>query len=160
MPPESYVLQTEPMQPLLQPPPPRVPTWTRASGLLCAAYVAGVHLGLCDVTYKDVHYLGAAFAIGALLLIIGASIATAGHRFGRTAASAAWVADSVVMLAALVAFVLSRTTGLPGYHHTDWPVEQLVAIVAEAGYLVLTVIALRLLATPRSVDDPQPEGQA
>lgn len=139
------VLETEPQQPLLDPPPAKVPLWVRRLGLLCAAYVAGVHLGLCDVTYKEAPYLGAAFVAGSLVLIIGASIAAAGRRFGRPAAMTAWVADALVMLAALLAFVLSRTSGLPSYHHRDWPPIQLIAIIAEVLYLGLTAIALKKL---------------
>lgn len=145
MPPEQYVLETEPMQPLVPPPPARVPSWVRGLGLLCASYVAGVHLGLCDDTYKEAHYLGAAFVAGALLLIIGASIATAGLRFGRIAARIAWIGDGVVMIAAAFAFILSRTVSLPSYHHSGWPLIQLIALLAEAAYLVLAALALRRL---------------
>ena len=124
------------------PPTPVVPAWTRRLGLLCAAYVAGVHLGLCDETYKEAAYLGASFAAGALVLIIGASIAAAGQRFSSWAPVVAWLVDCVVLIAAFVAFVLSRTAGLPSYHPSDWPVIQLVAMGAEVAYLALTVIAL------------------
>lgn len=137
-----YLVDEVPVQPHKPPPAASVPTWTRGAGLVCAAYVAGVHLGLCDETYKQAAYLGAAFVAGALLLIIGASIASAGRRFGRLAPTLAWVCNGVVMAAALLAFVFSRTTGLPSYHHSDWPVIQVIALVAEVGYLVLTAVAL------------------
>ncbi len=118
----------------------------RWSALLGAAYVSGVHLGLCEDTYKDAHYLGASFVACALVLVIGASIAAGGRRFGRPAARAAWVIDAILMVAAGLAFVLSRTTGLPSYHHGDWLPVQVVALVAEAAYVLLTVAALRRLA--------------
>jgi len=143
--PHQQVLQTRPMQPLVPPPPPAVPLWMRWSALLCAAYVAGVHLGLCEDAYKEAHYLGASFVAGALVLIIGASIATAGRRFGRTAAVATWIVDAIVMASAGLAFVLSRTTGLPSYHHTYWQPIQVIALVADATYVALTVAALRRL---------------
>src|SRR5947209_9632035 len=117
--PAGYVLETDPMRPLVPPPRALVPSWVRAAGLLCGAYVAGVHLGLCDATYKQAPYLGAAFVAGALVLIIAASIAAAGHRFGPAAATLAWICGSFVMLGALLAFILSRTTGLPSYHPRD-----------------------------------------
>jgi hypothetical protein len=142
---QRYVLETDPMQPLVEPPPPLVPTWCRRAGLMSAAYVAGLHLGLSDDTYKQARYLGAAFVAGALVLIVGASIAAAGRRFGPLAATVAWACDSVVMLAALVAVILSRTTGLPSYHHNDWPPTQLIALVAEAAYLGLSAVALTRL---------------
>jgi hypothetical protein len=140
------VLVTGPMQPLVPPPPAAVPGWIRWLGLLCAAYVAGVHLGICEDTYTHAAYLGASFVAHALVLVIGASIATGGRRFGRRAARLTWICDAVVMAAALVAFVLSRTTGLPSYHPGDWPPIQLIAMAAEVTYLALTVAALRRLA--------------
>lgn len=142
---QRYVLETEPMQPLVSPPPAAVPAWVRWTGLLGAGYVAGVHLGLCDATYKQARYLGAAFVAGALLLIIGGSIAAGGRRFGRRAAGLAWVCDAIVMVAALLAYVLSRTTGLPSYHHSDWPPIQVIALVTEVAYLALTVVAVKQL---------------
>lgn len=148
----DYVLQTPPMQPLLAPAPPPVATWLRGAALLCAAYVAGVHLALCEDTYTEAPYLGASFVAGALVLIIAASIATAGWRFGRRVAMGTWICAGAIMLAALVVFVVSRTSGLPGYHHDDWPPIQLIALVAESSYVVLAAIALRQLVIGRSAN--------
>jgi hypothetical protein len=146
---QPYVLETGPLQPLIPPAPASVPGWARATGLLAAGYVAGVHLGVCEDTYKEARYLGAAFVAGALVLIIAASVAAGGRRFGRRAASLAWVCDAVVMVAAFAAFVISRTAGLPAYHHGDWPPIQVVALAAEVAYLGLTVAALRWLRRTR-----------
>lgn len=145
----DYVLQTPPMQPLLAPAPPPVSTWVRGTALLGAAYVAGVHLALCADTYTEAPYLGASFVAGALVLIIAASIATAGWRFGRRVAMATWICGAVIMVAALVVFVVSRTAGLPSYHHDDWPPIQLIALAAEGIYVVLAAIALRRLVRDR-----------
>ena len=125
-----YLVDDPPVQPFAPPPTASVSGLVRWLGLLCAAYVAGVHLGLCDQTYKEAPYLGALFAAGALVLIIGSSIAASGRRFGRIAPTTAWIVDAIVMVAALVVFVLSRTSGLPSYHHTNWLPVQVIALIA------------------------------
>lgn len=101
-----------------------------------------MHLGLAEERYKDAHYVGALFVLGALGLLVGAAVAAGGDSFGRLVVWA-WAMGSVICGAMLVGFLLSRTVGLPGYHRHDWPPEQIVALAFEAVYLVAFGVALR-----------------
>lgn len=53
--------------------------------------------------------------------------------------------DLVIVAGMFIGFLLSRTSGLPSYHRHDWPVIQLLALVAEASYAVLALAALAQL---------------
>jgi hypothetical protein len=142
------VRETDPMQPLLAPPPDPVPAWVRRLALLCALYVAGAHVALAEDRYEHTsHYVGASFVAAALVLTIGASLAAAGRRWGRSLAALAWTVDALVAALLFVTFLLSRTTGLPSYHRGDWDAVEVVALLMEAGYVVLTVRALGALRT-------------
>ena len=131
------------MKPLLDPPQDPVPKPVRMWALVLAAYIAGVHLGLAEERYNnDARYVGALFVVGALGLAVGAALAAGGQKFGRPVVAAAWLMAIVIVVGMFFGFVLSRTVGLPSYHRHDWPVIQLIALVAEAAYLALALSAL------------------
>ena len=138
------------MKPLLDPPPDAVAKPVRMWALLLAAYLAGVHLALAEERYsKDARYVGALFVIGALGLVVGAALAAGGRRFGIPVVVGSWLMDLVIVAGMFVGFLLSRTTGLPSYHRHDWPVIQVIALVAEVGYAALALVALgRLRSSP------------
>ena len=131
------------VRPLLDPPPESVRRPVRVAALLAAFYVSGVHLGLAEERYKDAHYVGALFVVGALGLLVGAAIAAGGDSFGRPVVWGAWVMGAIVCVGMFVGFILSRTIGLPGYHRTDWPPEQVLALALELVYLAAFAVALR-----------------
>lgn len=131
-------------QPLLAPPPEPVPRWIRRAVLLPAAYVAAVHLALAQDRYeKDAHYVGAVFVAAALVLAVAAAVAASGRRWGMPMMWSAWALTALTSALLFVGFVLSRTTGLPSYHHHDLPVIQLIALVAECSVIALCVTARR-----------------
>jgi hypothetical protein len=41
-----------------------------------------------------------------------------------------------------IGFVLSRTTGLPGLHESEWELSGIVALVLEAGFVAAALPAL------------------
>jgi hypothetical protein len=131
------------VRPLLDPPPDTVRRSVRVTALVAAFYVAGVHLGLAEQRYNQAHYVGALFVVGALGLLVGAAIAAGGDSFGRPVVWAAWSLGAIVCVGMFVGFLLSRTVGLPGYHRSDWPPEQVIALALEAVYLVTFGMALR-----------------
>ena len=137
-------------KPLLAPPPEPVPSRLRCALLLPAAYVMAVHLALAQDRYeKDAHYVGAVFVAAALVLAVSACIAASGRRWGLTLMSLSWIVAALTSALLFVGFLLSRTTGLPGYHHHDWPVIQVIALVAEVAIVALAVAAVRA-ATART----------
>lgn len=131
------------MKPLLSPPPDAVSKRVRGWALLLASYVAAVHLALAEDRYdKTAHYVGALFVVGAMGLVIGAALAAGGRRFGRPVLWSAWAMNVIIVVGMFVGFLVSRTVGWPDYHRHDWPVIQVIALVAEVAYLVLFVVAL------------------
>lgn len=131
-------------RPVVAPPPEPVPRWLRLTVLLPAAYVAAVHLALAQDRYeKDAHYVGAVFVAAALVLAVAAAVAASGRRWGLPMMWAAWTVAGLTSALLFVGFVLSRTTGLPSYHHHDLPVVQLIALVAECAVVALCVAARR-----------------
>lgn len=114
----------------------------RAAAMVIALYVGGVHLALAQDRYElDSRWIGIVFVLGALVLVIAAGVAASGVRWGGPLMWLAWLASAGACATFLVLFLLSRTVGLPGYTHSDWPAEQVVALVLEAGYLLLAVTA-------------------
>jgi hypothetical protein len=131
------------VKPLIDPPPDPVPQRVRAGALVLASYVAAVHLALAEDRYNhDSRYVGASFVLGALGLMLAASVAAGGRKF-RGGAKVAWAIGLVVAAGMFVSFLLSRTVGLPGYHRHDWPLIQVIALCVEAGYAALAGVALR-----------------
>lgn len=141
-----------PMRPLVPPPPDPVPRRLRVVGLVLAALVASVHLALAEQRYsEDAAWVGSVFVIAALVLVIAAAVAAAGAKFPGGAVNACWTACGLVAMALLALFVLSRTTGLPGYHRHDVPVVQIVAMVAEVALAAVAARA-RVARTARAND--------
>jgi phosphatidylserine synthase len=129
-------------EPVLAPPPEPVPRWIRRWVLLPAAYVAAVHLALAQDRYeKDTHYVGAVFVAAALVLLVSASVAASGRKWSLTMMWLAWAVTGLTAALLFVGFLLSRTTGLPSYHHHDWPVIQVIAMVAELAVMALAAAA-------------------
>ena len=132
------------MKPLVGPPPDPVSRSVRLTAFVVAAFIAGVHLALAEDRYKeDAHYVGALFVVGALGLVVGAGLAAGGRQFGPPVVWASWAMDCLIVAAMFIGFLLSRTVGLPSYHRHDWPVIQVLALIAEVGYLSLAAVALR-----------------
>lgn len=143
-------------QPLSQPLEPQrqsVAKLLRMSALLAACYVGGVHLAFADERYtQDARWIGIVFAAGGLVLIITAGVAASGDRWGRPLVGLAWLASGGCCATFFVLFVVSRTSGLPGYHHNDWPGTQVLALILEVAYVVATAAALT--QTVRAPDEP------
>ena len=61
------------------------------------------------------------------------------------------------MAAMGIAFVLSRTTGLPGFKESAWELSGIVALILEAGFVAVAIPALspgrQTVATTTDADD-------
>lgn len=119
-----------------------VQTGARAFVALVCAASAGIHAALVPEHYQEGGLrLGGAFALSALLLIVSAVVVSRG---ARTALPV------VVLLGTAVAYLLSRTTGIPLL--IDEPEEPdalgLVTTVAE-----VVAAAVAVLAPPNREED-------
>jgi hypothetical protein len=106
--------------------------------LAAAALAANgiIHLVLSPEYFSEQTYIGVLFVAGGVFLIV--------------LAVALWVRDNVPswLLGALtmagmgIAFVLSRTTGLPGFKESEWELSGIVTLVLEAGFVTAAIAAL------------------
>ena len=104
------------------------------AGLLLA--MGGIHLYLWQTGYKDIHLIGPAFLINAILGALAAlAVLLAPQRL------LAWVCllAGLLELGTLGALLLSLTVGLFGFHES-WqaPLATWTIVVEAAGFLVLS----------------------
>ena len=111
------------------------PTTRKLSAAALAA-VGIIHLVLGPEYFSKQAYIGALFVAGGLFLV-GLAV-----RLWRTDDVPSWLLGALTMAGMGIGFVLSRTTGLPGFHESEWEVSGLVTLVLEAGFVIAAVSAL------------------
>ena len=94
------------------------------------AATGALHLILAPEYLGEQTYIGGLFILGGL-----ASIGLASFIWQRDDARAL-AAGALTALAMGVGFVLSRTTGLPGFHEGEWEASGLLSLLLE-GFVVL-----------------------
>jgi hypothetical protein len=105
-----------------------------AAGALGA--VGAIHLILAPEYFEEQLYIGVLFVLG------GAALAAMALRLWRTDDVPSWLLGALTMAAMGVGFVLSRTTGLPGFHESDWELSGLISLVLELGFVAVAVRGL------------------
>jgi hypothetical protein len=106
-----------------------------------------IHLVLTPMHLAEMPYVGVLFTVGnALLLVALALLVSRRHQ------AAGWLLGAAVCAGELVAYVLSRTVGLPMHYHGTWLAERedylgLVSLACEVVFLA--VAASRLGAALR-----------
>jgi hypothetical protein len=110
-------------------------------GALALAATGALHLILAPEYLEEKTYVGALFIAGGLVSL---ALAAAIWRRGNPTE---WVAAAAVAAGMGIGFVLSRTTGLPGFHEAEWELSGVISLLLEA-----TVIA----AAVRSLAGQQP----
>lgn len=98
-----------------------------AAGLLAAT--GGLHLVLAPEYMAEKAYIGVLFILGGL-----AALAIAA-RLWRANDALAWTLGACAAAGMGIAFVVSRSIGLPGFHPADWEFAGLVSLALEAGFL-------------------------
>jgi hypothetical protein len=81
-------------------------------------------------------YIGVLFAltlVGSVLVAL-----TLWRRDDRRA----WALGALIAAATFVGFILSRTTGLPGFKEEEWEALGVVSLVIDAAYLLVAAPAL------------------
>ena len=96
---------------------------------------AGIHAELAPDHLHEVAYLGASFVVAAALLALAAVTLIAVPWSGR-----AWAAAGLLCLVMAIAFVASRTVGLPGVHEA-WTSDHRLGVVALADELIFVGFA-------------------
>lgn len=93
------------------------------------AIVGVIHLVLAPEYLDEQAYIGVLFIAGGLAgLFVAFRLWIAPDRF-------AWTLGALVAAGMFVGFVLSRTTGLPGFHEEEWELSGIISLILEAGYL-------------------------
>ena len=116
---------------------------TRKLAAAALAAVGVIHLILSPEYFSEQAYIGALFVAGGLFLLALAV------RLWRADDAPTWLLGALTMAAMGVAFVLSRTTGLPGFHESEWELSGVVALVLEGGFVAAAVAALAPAGAPR-----------
>lgn len=106
------------------------PIVTRVTAVL-AVVIAFIHFVETPSQFSEAAWLGVLFVIGGIGLLVAA--------LGLAARQATWAWWLAALISAgmFVGGILSRTTGLFGFHESDWEASLLVSLVLEAVYLML-----------------------
>jgi drug/metabolite transporter (DMT)-like permease len=100
------------------------------------AIVGLVHLILAPEYFSEQAYVGVLFVLGAAALFAFAL------RLRRDDDVPSWLLGALTMAGMGVGFVLSRTTGLPGFHESEWELSGVLCLVLEVGFVVVAARAL------------------
>lgn len=111
------------------------PTIRKLSAAALAA-VGVIHLVLSPEYFSEQAYIGVLFVAGGLFLC---ALAVALWRVDNVPS---WLLGALTMAGMGIAFVLSRTTGLPGLKESEWELSGVVALVLEAGFVAAAIAAL------------------
>jgi hypothetical protein len=109
---------------------------TRTFAAAALAVVGVIHLVLSPEYLSEQAYIGALFIAGGLFLC-GLAVA-----LWRADNVPSWLLGALTMAGMGIGFVLSRTTGLPGFHESEWELSGIVSLVLEAGFVAAALIAL------------------
>jgi hypothetical protein len=115
----------------------------RRLAAVAIAVVGVIHLLLAPAQLDEETYVGVLFIAGG----VGALIVAA--RLWVTSDTFAWSLGAVIAVGMFAGFILSRTTGLPGYKETEWELSGIVSLILEAGFIGCLVAARSAAPTRR-----------
>jgi hypothetical protein len=116
---------------------------TRRLAAAALGVVGAIHLILAPEYFQEELYIGVLFVLGGVALVAMAV------RLWLTDDVPSWLLGALTMAAMGIGFVLSRTTGLPGFHESEWELSGIVALVLELGFVAVAVRALTPAASGR-----------
>ncbi len=115
---------------------------TRKLGAGALGVVGVLHLILAPEYLSEQLYIGVLFILGGLALC-GMAV-----RLWLSDDVPSWLLGALTMAAMGIGFILSRTTGLPGFHESEWEFSGIIALVLEAGFVGASIRALAPTASP------------
>jgi hypothetical protein len=93
------------------------------------AIVGVIHLVLSPEYLDEETYIGALFIAGGLAGLVIAA------RLWVTTDRRAWSVGVLIAAGMFAGFVLSRTTGLPGFKEGEWELSGIVSLILEAVFM-------------------------
>jgi hypothetical protein len=105
------------------------------AGLVLILLIGVLHAVEAPENLEEETYIGVLFILNA----IGAAVSALGIWQGRRAG---WLLGILVAAGSFVAFVLSRTTGLPSFKEEEWEGLGIGSMVIEAAFCVVAARAL------------------
>src|SRR4051812_32027197 len=112
------------------------PTSRKLAAAALAA-VGVIHLILSPEYLSEQTYIGALFIAGGLFMC-GLAV-----WLWRVDNVPSWLLGALTMAGMGIGFVLSRTTGLPGFHESEWELSGIVSLALEAGFVAIAPAVLR-----------------
>src|SRR4051812_9551910 len=109
---------------------------TRKLAAAALAAVGVIHLILSPEYLSEQAYIGVLFIVGGLFLC-GLAVA-----LWRADNVPSWLLGALTMAGMGIGYVLSRTTGLPGFHESEWELSGIVCLVLEAAFVAVAIPAL------------------
>jgi hypothetical protein len=113
----------------------------RRAGASLLAATGAIHLVLAPEYLGEKAYIGLGFILGGVAALLIAA------RIWRGSDPAAWTLGALLAAGMAVGFVLSRTTGLPGFHEAEWEASGILSVLLEIGFVGCATAVLR---APRS----------
>jgi Na+/proline symporter len=102
-----------------------------------------IHLVLAPEYMEEQAYIGVLFIAGAIASGIVAVL------LWKRDDMAAWIVGALAAAGMGVGFVLSRTTGLPGFHEGEWELSGILSLLLEGGFVALALSSLKGLSSGR-----------
>jgi hypothetical protein len=124
----------------------------RRVAAVAAGIVGVIHLVLAPEQLKAEAYVGVLFIVGGLAaLYVAVRLWIAPDTF-------AWTLGAIVSLCMFVGFILSRTTGLPGFKEAEWELPGIISLVVEATFVAAFIAARRGDSAVTRSATPRPAG--
>jgi hypothetical protein len=106
-------------------------------GALLLLAIGIIHAVEAPDHFDEQSYVGVLFVLNAI-----GSFLVAVWLASRPNSRAAWGLGAVIAALSFIAFVLSRTSGLPSFKEDDWAALGVVCLVLEAAYLFVAAGAM------------------
>jgi hypothetical protein len=106
-----------------------IPAQIRRLAAALLAATGALHLILAPEYVGEKTYIGVLFILGGLTSLgVAARLWNHHDRF-------TWILGALTTAGMAAGFILSRTTGLPGFHPSDWELSGIVSVLLEVGFL-------------------------